>query len=221
MKVKTKKYGNGGFMKKLARNSGVLLPVTLILLFIIIISVFLLQKSDVFSFSAFVNAESVEIKENIPYGNLSVQKLDMCKPVAVTGNTPGVILIHGGGGDKSSFRKPCTDFARSGFIAISVNYRESPPPSYQLMIDDMNAAISWLKDRPNVRSDRIGAYGGSLGGYLASVAGTFETDNKVRCVENNFGPTDFTDPNFEGNQLYGAVEQIIFGRVAIVTAPFL
>lgn len=205
------------------RKKSYLLTLIIITLSILAIALtsFVVRNINNASLSSFVNAAEIEVQENLPYGTFPKQTLDLCKPVTISGKVPGVILVHGGGGDKSSFKKPCSDFAKVGIVAVTINYREEPSPSYRLMLEDINEALSWLKNRPYVDSSKIGAYGGSLGGYLASVAGTFESANKVQCAENNFGPTDFTDPNFGGTALANEFVEKFFGGVTYEEDPEL
>ena len=136
------------------------------------------------------------VDNDLAYGKLPLQKLDLCEPKNISGKVPGVILIHGGGGDKSDYSLICRQLAKQGLVAIAVNFREGPPPAYKVILPDNRDALSWLKQRPEVDPQRIAAMGGSLGGYVSSLLGTMEFPNKVNCVTNNFGPTDFTDPSF-------------------------
>ena len=147
-------------------------------------------------------ATSISYQQDIAYGPNSKQKLDLCKPANLTNKVPGVILIHGGGGDKSQHTSQCKDLARNGFVTITVNYREDPPPTWQVVLPDNELALSWLMQYNNVDEARIGAMGGSQGGYVASMMGTKDDIDKVECVVNNFGPTDFTDPDEWGNSAF-------------------
>jgi len=136
------------------------------------------------------------VDNDLAYGTLPLQKLDLCEPKNISGKVPAVILIHGGGGDKSDYSLICRQLAKEGLVVIAVNFRESPPPAYKVILPDNRDALSWLKQRPEVDPQRIAAMGGSLGGYVSSLLGTMEFPNKVKCVANNYGPTDFTDPSF-------------------------
>lgn len=140
-------------------------------------------------------AYEITVEKDIPYGTLPKQKLDLCKPANVSDNLPGVIIIHGGGGDKSQHTTQCKALAKKGIVVIAINYRESPAPAWKVVLGDSTLAYNWLISREDVDSGRIGSMGGSLGGYVASMFGvTSELIDKPICVENNYGPTDFTDP---------------------------
>src|SRR3989344_8352732 len=147
-------------------------------LLLIILGTIILKKNS-FAPDGADAASNIIVEKDIAYGNRPKQKLDLCKPINISGKVPGVILIHGGGGDKSDFLNACKYLAKNGFIAITVNFRESPPPSWKVILEDNRNALVWLKARSNVDSEKIGAMGGSAGGYVASIMGTSEFDNKV------------------------------------------
>lgn len=106
-----------------------------------------------------------------------ILKLDLYLPQGDTATSrPAMVIVHGGGfknGDKATgqFRKLAQDFARRGFIAISINYRlrKSGSLVYQNVVDaahDMKAAVRWLhknKAKLKLDPDRIGCIGGSAG----------------------------------------------------------
>ena len=140
----------------------------------------------------------VIITQNIAYGEHDKQKLDLCEPKnKTTVLTPGIILIHGGNGDKSAYMGACKRLAAQGYIAAAINFREEPAPAYPMLLDDGKLALSWLINQPGVDQRRLGALGGSGGGWISSMLGTQEFDHKVDCVVNQFGPTDYTDPTLQ------------------------
>lgn len=163
----------------------------------------------------------VIVEQNISYGSHEMQKLDLCKPKDFQGNVPGVMLIHGGGGDKKSFLNSCKKLAENGFVAITVNFQETPAPSYKVVLSDNRKALAWLKSSNKVDGEKIGVMGGSLGGYVASMAGTGEFKDKVDCVVNNFGPTDFTDENWEYSPWKDEFIEKFFGGVTYEDDPEL
>ena len=93
---------------------------------------------------------------------------------------PAVISVHGGSwarGDKgnSDWRNVCEWLASEGFVAYSVNYRLVPLVSFPAAIDDVGRAVEWMRTNAgtyNVDPDRIGAFGGSAGGNLATLLGS-------------------------------------------------
>src|SRR3989338_4733699 len=165
---------------------------------------------------------SIVIRRDIPYGSEDKQVLDLCRPKTMSGKVSGVILIHGGGGDKSDFMRSCKLLAAGGYVAATINYREEPAPAYPMLLDDARLALSWLRARPEVDSTRMGAMGGSAGGYLSSHLGTRQDTERVQCVVNNFGPTDWSDPAVGGSpDMYERFTTKLFGNVTAEDDPGL
>ena len=124
----------------------------------------------------------IPVAADIPYGTADGQPLllDTClpaEPVEEASPRAAIVVIHGGSwqhGDKSNinWRSVCQWFASEGFVAVSVNYRLVPAATFPAQLDDVQAAVRWLRDdsqveRYNIDPDRIGAFGGSAGGNLA------------------------------------------------------
>ena len=189
---------------------------------ILIISTFLLKTRSVAPTNSNASASGITIEYNIAYGSHPKQKLDLCKPKNITGSLPAVTLIHGGGGDKNDFTSICKKLAENGFVAAAVNFREDPTPSYKVILPDNDAALSWLKSKDYVDPNKIGSWGASLGGYVSSMLGTVEGPDKVQCVNNNYGPTYFTNPNeWEGSPLADEFVEKFFGGVTYDENPQL
>lgn len=189
---------------------------------ILIITTFLLKTPSVAPTNSNADVSGITIEYNIAYGIRPKQKLDLCKPKNITGKLPAVILIHGGGGDKNDFTSICKNLAEAGFVAAAVNFREDPPPTYKVILPDNSAALTWLKSRDYVDPNKIGSWGGSLGGYVSSMLGTKEGSNKIQCVNNNYGPTDFTSPSeWEGSPLADDFVEKFFGGVTYDENPQL
>jgi acetyl esterase len=190
-------------------------------LLVIIFAVFIFQTKSFAPIRPEAKTSGIVVQKDIAYGKHPKQKLDLCKPKNLEGRAPAVILIHGGGGDKSQHLTECKALARNGLVAIAVNFREEPYPSYQAILLDNRNALNWLKARAEVDSEKIAAMGGSLGGYVSSMAGPAEFKNKVNCVVNNFGPTDFTDEELEGSPLKDDFVEKFFGGMTYEENPEL
>ena len=159
-------------------------------------------------------AGGVTVEENVPYAAVNGTEfhLDVYEPATkVSGLSPAVILIHGGGWtdlNKSTMRGMGQFLARFGFVAFSVDYRlfhggENPWPA---QLDDVQRAVRWVRanaGKYGVNPERIGAFGHSAGAQLAALLGMEETrDNsdpalakyssRVQAVVDVSGPTDFT-----------------------------
>lgn len=122
---------------------------------------------------------------------------------------PGIIFIHGGAwvsGDKSEFEDLCRGYARVGYVTFCANYRLVKPDGrdrFPAQLQDMQELLKWIGSNAGelgVNQNRIGVWGGSAGGYLASMLGTGVSDitgikdknSSIRCVVNLSGPTDLS-----------------------------
>ena len=144
------------------------------------------------------------------YASLSTaQKLDLYLP-AGNGPFPVVINIHGGGfsgGDKSN-PAIADQLLAAGYAVASVNYRLSGEAKAPAQIQDIKAAVRWLRANAakyNLNSQKFAAFGQSAGGSLAALLGTScgvaalegadlgnaDQSSCVQAVVDWFGPTDF------------------------------
>ena len=142
----------------------------------------------------------------------SSQRLDIYLPEAGEGPFPVVLFIHGGAfayGDKRDIH--VLPFLRAldyGYAVVSVNYRLSVEAAFPAGIQDVKAALRWLRTRAGDYSldpGRIAACGTSSGANFAAVVGLTEGVARfddptpahaaeavgVQAVVDLFGPTDF------------------------------
>jgi dipeptidyl aminopeptidase/acylaminoacyl peptidase len=150
-------------------------------------------------------AGGVTILKDIEYaapGGVS-QKLDAYLPPG-SGPFPAVIAIHGGGwhaGDKSAWAQESVRLATAGFATFSINYRLAPTYPWPAQIEDVQAAVIWLRGHAatyRVRQDRIGAIGSSAGAHLAQMlavrgSGSTNTGSRVRVAVSWSGPSDMVE----------------------------
>jgi acetyl esterase/lipase len=158
-------------------------------------------------------SSSGPVDENVAYGvvNGETLLLDIFEPAANSDHPrPAIILIHGGGWtsfDKSTMRTLAQFLARSGFVAVPVDYRlfHDDATRWPAQLDDVQRSVRWLRANAakyNVAPDHIGAYGHSAGAQLAALLGMIDTrDNsdpalakfpsKVQAVVETSGPTEF------------------------------
>jgi acetyl esterase/lipase len=123
-----------------------------------------------------------------------------------------IISIHGGafmGGDKGDVQvTPMLEGVKRGYAVVSINYRMSGEAQFPALVQDAKAAVRWVRaNAEHLLFDptRIAAWGGSAGGYQASMLGVSsgipELDDSslgnpdqpshVQAVVAWFGPTDF------------------------------
>lgn len=104
--------------------------------------------------------------------------------VSASSPMPGVIVGHGFGGIKEFFLPEIAKaFAAQGFVSLIFDYRgfgESEGKRNRLFpmeqVEDVVAAVTFLREQPEVSSAGIGIYGTSFGGGVAVVAGTRSPD---------------------------------------------
>jgi acetyl esterase/lipase len=157
--------------------------------------------------------DTVLAERNVAYSAAGGrQTMDIVRPREAS-NTPrpAVLLVHGGGfraGAKESYIPLAVKLAEHGYVAATVNYRLSPRNQFPAAVEDVKAAVRFLRagaSKYNIDSDHIGALGGSAGGHLVLMLGLTagvpefegsgpnrEQSSAVQCVVDEYGPTDFT-----------------------------
>lgn len=156
----------------------------------------------------------VESELDIAYAADSpAQKLDLYLPTGTAAAPrPAIVVVHGGGwrgGDKQrgQWARIPAQYASDGYVAISVNYRLTGEAPWPAQIEDVKAAVRWLRahaEKHAVDVDRIGAYGNSAGAHLVSLLGLVkqsdglegsgphqEQSSMVQAVCASATPTDF------------------------------
>ena len=119
------------------------------------------------------------LQTDIEFGraaNVSL-KLDASIPDG-PGPFPAAILVHGGGwrnGDKAMNMRPVFQpLSDAGFAWFSVNYRMWPDHPYPAAVDDLVAAINFVRNHAKeykVDPRRIAISGESAGGHLVALVG--------------------------------------------------
>jgi len=152
---------------------------------------------------------------DIPYADLSpAQKLDVYLPNEGEGPFLVIVSLHGGafmGCDRADLQVlPMLEGLKRGYAVVAVNYRLSWEAKFPALVHDVKAAVRWIRANAkqyHLDPDRIAAWGGSAGGYLASMLGTSagvpemedlslgnpEQPSHVQAVVAWFGPTDFLE----------------------------
>jgi acetyl esterase/lipase len=163
--------------------------------------------------------KATPVAKDVAYAAASAaQKLDIYLP-AGNGPFPVIINIHGGGfmvGDKAN---PALgdELLAAGYAVVSVNYRLAAEAKYPAQIQDIKAAVRFLRaNAAKYKLDvaRFAAFGQSAGGNLAATLGTScgvaalegaelgnaDQSSCVQAVVDWFGPTDFLqmDKQFTG-----------------------
>jgi len=146
----------------------------------------------------------VTVKPDVTYRTVDGEQLglDVYQPAKKGKNRPAVVVVHGGGwtqGDKALFAQQSNQLAERGFVAFSINYRLAPAHPYPAAVDDVEAAVAWVRKHAKeygIDPTRIGALGGSAGGHLVGMLGTegegsLKAGHRVAAVVSWSGPMDF------------------------------
>ena len=183
------------------------IAVTLILiLFFVVATLVLAQRRG--SAEAPKVPEGVTVYRDVAYvtDGHERHKLDLYVPD--TGeNLPLIIWIHGGawrGGDKTHYVR--MEYLKTGYAGASLNYRLSQHAVFPAQIEDVKAAVRWLRansETYRLDPNRFAAWGSSAGGHLVAMLGTtgdiaefevgenLKVSSRIQAVVDYFGPTDF------------------------------
>jgi acetyl esterase/lipase len=118
--------------------------------------------------------------------------------VPSTDDAPLVVYAHGGGfalGERTDAEKErLVALAGHGVAVASIDYRMAAAALFPAQVEDMQAAVRWLRAHAGehgLRADRIGAWGASAGGYLATMAAlTADDTSAVQAAVIWFAPSD-------------------------------
>ncbi len=97
---------------------------------------------------------------------------------------PGIVFVHGGGwrsGDKrtGTFLNGAIEYAKKGYVCITINYRLTHEAPFPACIEDVKNAVRWFRanaEKYNLDPERIGGYGNSAGAHLVSMLGLAKKD---------------------------------------------
>ena len=150
---------------------------------------------------------------DLEYANLSPShKLDIYLPDEGDGLFPVILYLHGGAfsiGDKRDiYVLNILKSIKRGYAVVSVNYRLSGEAIFPAGIQDVKAAIRWIRancKKYNLDGNRIGVWGCSSGANYAAMIcltdrvaefddlnlGNPEYTCNVQAAVEWFGPTDF------------------------------
>jgi acetyl esterase/lipase len=136
--------------------------------------------------------------------------LDLYVPKDRSTPPPLLLFIHGGAwrAGKKEHTEPYTvPLAAAGYATASIQYRLAPEHTFPKAIQDVNAAIHWLRshgDQYGFDGGRMALLGGSAGGHLALLAAYAQdpalgapghpegVKQRVAAVVNIYGVTDCT-----------------------------
>jgi len=134
--------------------------------------------------------------EDVQYGTLPDQKLDLYLPETGDGPFPLIIYIHGGGwflGTKKQCALECIIGAlNSGYAVMSVDYRLAPATKFPEFVFDVKTAVRFARanaEKYLLDPARFVAMGDSAGGHLALMVGF--TAGRPEYEGEKYGWADF------------------------------
>lgn len=102
--------------------------------------------------------------------------LDLYRIEPAPAKAPVVIWIHEEGASGGKIASPAVGMMRPGGIAVaSIDYRSGPGVTLAMQLDDVKAAVRWLRVNAadyNLDPAQIAVMGFGVGGQLATLAGT-------------------------------------------------
>jgi len=134
-----------------------------------------------------IQTQQIEISS----GDLAIAAY-LAQPIA-TGTFPGVVVLQEIFGVNSHIRDVTERIAKQGYVAIAPALYQRQAPGFETgytpediqvgreykdktkaseLLGDIQAAINYLKNLPNVAGDRIGCIGFCFGGHVAYLAAT-------------------------------------------------
>lgn len=162
---------------------------------------------------------------DVAYANTSEsQKMDIYLPENIDESepVPVIVYVHGGAfkmGDKTGgVLGSVLEGVKKGYAVVSVNYRLSEEAAFPAAVEDVKAAIRYLRANAseyNLDTEKFAVWGESAGGNIAAMVGTTGDDkaydnaslgnadqsSAVQAVVDWFGPLQFTEMDNQMKEL--------------------
>ena len=141
-------------------------------------------------------------------------EMDILKPNR-EGKYPTVLFVPGGSfahSYKENYLQQRLEIAKAGYVVASMEYRTIPDGVFPQSLEDVKAAIRFLKanaDEYGIDKGKIALMGESAGGYLVAMAGVtsgttnfdrganLSENSDVQAVIDIYGVTDFGEVDFD------------------------
>ncbi|OBI92898.1 hypothetical protein A5661_25065 [Mycobacterium asiaticum] len=174
-----------------------------------------------------------EVKALRDLSYATVDGVDLCLDLYLPATADPVLVVyaHGGGfqfGDKSDAESTrLRGLASRGVAVASINYRHAPRYLFPAQLDDMKAAVRWLRANGGgygLSTERIGVWGASAGGYLASMAALdADPSSAVQAAVIWFAPADLASSGarspLERQIMFPPFEAAVLGLADVAGAP--
>jgi len=155
--------------------------------------------------------DSIEVLKDIVYKQMESTslQLDIYKLKRLKKAAPVLIFIHGGGwskGKRSDYLPYLLDYAKKGYVTVTVSYRLSGVAHFPAAVEDVHSAVHWIRAHATeylIDPEKVALIGGSAGGHLAMMVAYADEKEygeecadspggKVQAVVNLYGPTDLS-----------------------------
>jgi pectinesterase len=145
---------------------------------------------------AFQLPDNVTMTRDVVYATVGSRKLhaDVFQPKAGAGPFPAIVYFYGWAprveGLTPQFWRQAAYMATKGYVGICVEYRIRYQANYPAAIWDAKAAVRWTRanaERYQIDPNRIGAAGGSGGGFVVGMLGTTGDLPELEGTEGNPG----------------------------------
>lgn len=183
------------------------------------------------------------LDDNVTYGRagtygsgstMTDMKLTMLRHRAGSGTYPLILWLCGGGWVSQDFNAHVPElfeYARAGYLIASVQYRLAGECRFPAQINDIKAAIRYLRAHAkqlDIDPERIGVMGESAGGHLAALIGTtgetrefdqgeyMDQSSAVQAVCCYYPPVNFQSM-FEALNAHKKVENSIYSGLQPLT----
>ena len=120
--------------------------------------------------------DDVVVRPDLVYAEVEGRELHLDLYLPAARPAPLCLWLHGGawmrGGRAVRAEERLLPVARAGVAVAAVEYRFSGEATFPAQLDDARSAVRWLRRGAadlGLAGDRIGAWGGSAGGFLAAL----------------------------------------------------
>jgi acetyl esterase/lipase len=125
-------------------------------------------------------------------------------------NMPVIVYVPGGGfisANKNNMVQLCSHLSEQGYVVAAIEYRVAPSVRFPAPLEDVKAAVRYLKanaGRFSIDPARVGVIGGSAGGYLTALMATtngmtafdkgehLDQNSRITCAVDLYGISDLT-----------------------------
>ncbi|MBV8054565.1 MAG: alpha/beta fold hydrolase [Deltaproteobacteria bacterium] len=113
---------------------------------------------------------------------------DLYLPEKMTALVPGIVMGHSMMMVKEALAPHAAYLVNAGFAVLGIDYRSIGSSGGEVrcqvfperQVEDVRNAVSYLATRSQIDPNRIGAWGHSVGGGVAIMAGVL--DRRIKCV---------------------------------------